>query len=214
MHSPGEVEYSKIRIVMLHVLKSLLLGAVMLLVGCHSPGRPPARHEPTPLPIDLFALDDSIRQHILAMHEEDTSAYLIDTRPVLFQIQGVGDDQSQHRGPVTFDRPVRIMIYALGEERHGVLCDYGWIEDASGIGIWRMNLSSTVHAGGAARNRKTVDHIDLPAGSYTLRYVSNEAHSAGGWIGAPPERPHYYGITAFNLAAIERIKAETTLGNN
>ena len=68
---------------------------------------------------ELEKLSPEKQTYIRESHETDTSGYLVDTRPVLFQIQGVEDDQDQHRGPVHFNREVEVMIYCFGEWKEG-----------------------------------------------------------------------------------------------
>lgn len=182
----------------------------LLVLLCSSAcGAQPVEEPPTPLPIQLEQLTDAQQAYIRQLHETDRSTYLVDTRPVLFQIQGVGDSEDQRRGPVTFDRPVTIMIYCLGESKDGHLVDYGWITNATTKQtVWKMRLANTTRGGTAEHTRKQVETIQLPAGSYTLNYHSDVSHSRSGWIGGEAERPFYYGITAFNLEAISRIRAK------
>ena len=166
-------------------------------------------HEKTPLPIQLEALSDAQRKTRLDLQNADTSSYLIRSRPILFQIQGIKKeegDQQRHARP--FYKDVDLFIYALGEAQDSTLVDYGWIENAvTGEVVWKMTFEKSVHGGGDPRNRKVVDYLHLPAGTYTLHFVYNESHSNGDWQGDPPERPFYYGITVFNLWAIDRINA-------
>lgn len=164
------------------------------------------KYEPSPLPIYLESMSDAKRKVMLQLQETDTSSYLIRARPVLFQIQGNGNNEDQTRYTLPFYKNVDLMIYALGEVRDTNFLDYGWIENmVTNEIVWRMTYADSKYAGGDKRNRKVVDYINLPAGSYRLRYVSNNSHANGDWHGDPPERPFYYGITAFNLYAINRI---------
>jgi hypothetical protein len=189
------------------------VSALLTVIACFSPVRgqePPLPvSKITKLPIQLEKLTEQQRAHIRQLHELDDSSYLVDTRPVLFQIQGVKDSEDQWRGPVTFDRPVTVMIYCLGEAHDGRLVDYGWITDASTDKVvWKMQLEKTEQGGTAANIRKQVGKLELPAGTYTLRYHSNESNSSAGWTGGSVEREFYYGITVFNLEAIAKIRDE------
>lgn len=171
-------------------------------------------HEITPLPIQLEALTAEQQKAITALNDADTSSYLIHSRPVLFQIQGIKKSEgNQRRNTQPFYNDVDLFIYALGEAQDSTLVDYGWIENAvTGETVWEMTFENSVHGGGDLRNRKVVDNIQLPAGTYTLHFVYNGSHQNDDWQGAPPERPFYYGITVFNLFAIEQINALPEFG--
>ena len=164
-------------------------------------------HKKTPLPIQLEKLSEAQRKVMLDLQNADTSSYLIRSRPILFQIQGIKKSEgNQQRNTLPFYRDVDLFIYALGEAKDSVLVDYGWIENAAtGEVVWKMMFENSVHGGGDPRNRKVVGNIHLPAGTYSLYFIYNESHQNGDWQGGPPERPFYYGITVFNLYAIERI---------
>ena len=69
------------------------------------------------------------------------------------------------------------------------LFDNGSIVDASGSEVWRMTIDRTEHAGGALKNRRQEDTLRLSAGRYTLRYSTDESHSAGHWDDTPPDDP-------------------------
>jgi hypothetical protein len=76
------------------------------------------------------------------------------------------------------------------------LCDYGWIEDSKGRVVWAMNAMNTVHAGGGVKNRFADTVISLKAGSYVVKYTSDESHAYGHWDADPPLTP-FYGIVVF-----------------
>jgi hypothetical protein len=76
-------------------------------------------------------------------------------------------------------------------------CDYGWIENEKGDIVWEMNVLNSSHAGGALKNQKTDTSIYLKAGTYTLRYLSDESHSYNNWDDDPPLTP-FYGIFLYH----------------
>lgn len=76
------------------------------------------------------------------------------------------------------------------------LCDYGWIEDDKGHIVWAMNAMNTIHAGGCIKNRLADTVISLKAGTYTLKYSSDESHACGHWDADPPQTP-FYGIVVY-----------------
>lgn len=159
----------------------------------------------TKLPIHIESINDEVRSFIVNSHETDTSSYLIDTRPIVFQIQGVENNQDEVRYTQPINRKIEVLIYCLGESKENKLVDYGWLENELGEIIWKMKFEESTFAGGNIRNRKVVTPILLSPGTYRLRYVSNDAHANNDWKSDPPEYPFYYGITVFNLKAIDAI---------
>ena len=100
---------------------------------------------------------------------------------------------------VTFElaATTRVRVYAVGEGRDDEMFDYGWIESGSGALVWKMTYEATEPAGGADKNRMFDGTIKLPAGSYVLRYVSDDSHSYTDWNDDPPDDPEGWGITVF-----------------
>ncbi|MBT8189435.1 MAG: hypothetical protein KJO29_03310, partial [Bacteroidia bacterium] len=169
----------------------------------------------TPLPIQLEELSELERKIMIERQEADTSSYLIDSRPIVFQIQGVKNNSEHHRNTQPIHKDIDVFIYAFGEVKDGAFVDYGWIEDVrSNRIVWKMDIDRSKYAGGDARNRKTEAHITLPKGHYRLHYKSNESHANEDWTGDPPERPFYYGITVFNLSAIEKLNQEVAIAKS
>lgn len=68
-----------------------------------------------------------------------------------------------------------------------VLFDRAQLLDGDGNPVWRPYLGRTFHAGGALKNRRQEDTLDLPAGRYELRYSTDESHSYGHWDDTPPD---------------------------
>ena len=165
-------------------------------------------YDSTRLPIRLELLSEEVRSYIRKSHELDTSSYLIETRPVVFQIQGIENDQDQVRYTQPIHQNIEVLIYCVGELSDGKLVDYGWIENDQGQVIWKMEEQHTTYAGGHQRNVKQVESFLLPKGTYRLRYVSNASHANKDWIADPPEFPFYYGITVFNTQVIEKLRQE------
>jgi hypothetical protein len=50
-----------------------------------------------------------------------------------------------------------------------------------------MTYDISTHAGGARKNREWRGDIELPAGDYTMRYVSDDSHSFNHWNATPPD---------------------------
>ncbi|MBN4071053.1 hypothetical protein JYT72_00955 [Crocinitomix catalasitica] len=160
----------------------------------------------TELPIRIELMSEEDKQVISDGYKTDTSSYLIYSRPLIFQIQGIKNNQNQIRHSNRINEEIEVLIYCLGEAIDSTLVDYGWIQNERGETVWKMTFENSEYAGGDNRNRKSVIETKLPPGTYSLNYTSNESHAVDDWIGDKPEHEYYYGITVFNTKAIESIK--------
>lgn len=119
------------------------------------------------------------------------------SKDVLVKITRVYDDDHV-RKVIKLDKESRIRIYAIGEGDWDEMFDYGWIEsEESGEVVWRMDYDNTRWAGGARKNRKADTVITLPAGRYSVHFVTDGSHSYNHWNADPPNDPESYGITIF-----------------
>jgi hypothetical protein len=93
-------------------------------------------------------------------------------------------------------KPVTLHVYAEGEGSGRRMHDYGWILDArSRARVWEMSMDKSQYAGGARKNRRQVETIQLPAGDYEATFVTDDSHSPADWNGSPPCDPGMYGLT-------------------
>ena len=115
---------------------------------------------------------------------------------VLAELVRLGDDEDR-RATFTLKAPTRVRIYALGEGTGEAMADHGWIEDAKGATVWSQRYEETVPAGGALKNRQSEVLRVLPAGTYTLRFVTDGTHSYAHWNARPPRDPEHYGLTVY-----------------
>jgi hypothetical protein len=107
-------------------------------------------------------------------------------------------DDDSLEATVRVGRPTRIRVYALGEWSGAVgqWADHGWIDDvATGAPAWRMRYESSRDAGGSSKNRFADESLVLGAGTYRVRYVTDDSHSSWKWNQAPPADPQSWGIT-------------------
>ena len=103
----------------------------------------------------------------------------------------------------TLQRSTDVVLYGVGEIGGD---DYDWGElvrvtsaPGSGETVWRMTDANTSHAGGASRNRQGSAIRSLAAGTYSLRYVTDEAHDCGDWSSSAPDDESFWGIGVYAL---------------
>lgn len=93
-------------------------------------------------------------------------------------------------------RPIAVHVYAEGEASGRRLVDTGWIRDArTRKVVWEMTAAKAQYAGGAGKNRRQVEVIQLPAGDYIATFVTDDSHSPADWNATPPCDPGRYGLT-------------------
>ena len=115
----------------------------------------------------------------------------------VLSLSALWDKEYQHQGFV-LEKPVEVVVYAIGEGRDDVLYDYGWIVNAkTGARVWEMTEAGTQHAGGASKNRSVHETISLPAGQYAAFFVTDDSHSYKEWNAPPPYDPVFWGMTVW-----------------
>ncbi len=137
---------------------------------------------------------------------------LMEHQNVIVDITRVGNNQTRSAS-FTLKTDARLHIYALGERsnmRHQ-MADYGWIINAkTREKVWTMDASSTDPAGGADKNRMADEIIDLPKGTYTVFYQTDDSHAYDSWNSSPPFDADHWGITIsgegenFDVKSVER----------
>ena len=107
-------------------------------------------------------------------------------------------DQDDGRWTASFHvrHAVTLHVYAQGEYAgNDEFADHGWILDAhTRRPVWEMNTAKAQYGGGAKKNRRQVETIQLPAGEYIATYVTDGSHSPADWNAAPPCDPLRYGL--------------------
>jgi len=117
--------------------------------------------------------------------EEDLSAF----------VKSTWDDQNLYIYTEIFDNVPRVVDLAEIKDA-SAFYDRGWIEDSSGRVVWKMQNYFCRHAGGASKNQLTDTVINLKAGKYKLKYITDESHSWNSWDDRPP-LTSFYGIVLF-----------------
>ena len=112
---------------------------------------------------------------------------------MIAQLEGIANGQRLSTA-FTLDNETAVRVYGIGEISPQGAFDYGWIvKENTGDTVWSMEQGEWDHAGGAPRNRLADVVVRLPAGSYSLHYVSDDSHSYMGWNSTPPDHL-YWGI--------------------
>ncbi len=117
-------------------------------------------------------------------------------------------------------RPITLHVYGMGEGSGRRMHDYGWITEARTRNrVWEMTMDKSQYAGGARKNRRQVETIQLPAGDYEATFITDDTHSPVDWNAAPPCDPGMYGLTLsvpadgeLAAAALAKPLAWTVLG--
>ena len=104
----------------------------------------------------------------------------------------------------TLDRDKILRLYAIGEGMPTGIRDFGGIENVqTGQLVWVMHYLSTVHAGGADKNRKVDRLLPLPAGAYRLHFKTDHLHSFNNWNDALPDH-NWWGIRLYDETALHK----------
>jgi hypothetical protein len=120
---------------------------------------------------------------------------------IMAQLLGIGNERHATER-FTVKSKSRARILALGEGTHGQMFDFGWLERVDGERtetVWRMRFASTEPAGGADKNRRQEEEIELTPGTYVLHYVTDDSHSFEEWNAYPPDQPHLWGVAVIRL---------------
>ena len=114
---------------------------------------------------------------------------------ILARLIRVRDDEERTE-EFTLTKETAVHIYALGEGTGGTMADYGWIEYLeSGRTVWEMTYRNTRAAGGASKNRLFNQTITLPAGKYSVTFVTDGSHAYNTWNATRPRDASSWGIT-------------------
>ncbi len=134
----------------------------------------------------LYALDASVDVATLNVRQEaplpaPTAGGALALPPadrLLARIDSVGDDEDR-RVRFTLDAPADVRIVAQGELADDRRFDYATLERTDGEPVWDMTWENTVPGGEAFYHRRFDGTVALAAGSYVLRYESDDSRSFG-----------------------------------
>jgi hypothetical protein len=160
-----------------------------------------APHHPERWGVTVFALSPDFRPETVAV--EEPGAPEAPPPPDLpsagqaelpIRLAPLGNDQRVAR-TFRLEEETTLRVHAVGEIIRSERYDYGRILDESGEVVWEMTRENTEHAGGASKNRRFLGPVSLPAGTYTVEFVSDGSHAFGDFRGDGPDEPSAWGIT-------------------
>jgi hypothetical protein len=123
------------------------------------------------------------------------------TRPAAaVRLDRTGDNayRAYRRAGLDLAAPIVFRVLAVGEysSRDRGFADGAWIQERDGCRrLWEMNLTNTVPAGGAEKNRAFDGEVELAAGRYLVCYASDDSHAYEAWNSNPPYDPEAWGIS-------------------
>ncbi len=146
-------------------------------------------YDPKAWGISLRALGRDVAPDLVTRFEEEHGPVAV------IRLAPIGDDE-RRRVRFAVAETMRVKVLALGEGARGEMYDFGWLrrEDTNEV-IWKMEFEDTFAAGGAKKNRRVEDFIELQPGEYSLYYRSDGSHSFEGWNAEAPSEPHLWGVT-------------------
>ena len=125
-------------------------------------------------------------------------------RPSIVSTEEAGNNKSFSKG-FSLKGDTKLKIYAIGEAREKSTFDYAWVYDEVKNKIaWKMDWQNTEYAGGAKKNILFNNEIYLPAGTYTVHYVTDDSHSYNRWNSFPPDDPQFWGVAVFPATENDR----------
>lgn len=167
-------------------------------------------HDPRYWGITIWGTRVNESDTFIKPFQEDESVH----RPFI-EITRMRNDEYESQS-FRLNHPASLRIYALGESySRRKMADYGWIIDSrTREKVWEMEYRETEHAGGGRKNRVYDQIIELPAGSYTVYYVTDDSHAYQSWNAGPPFDPESWGISIWGASddfypeIVESIQAD------
>ncbi len=115
----------------------------------------------------------------------------------LVALAAVDDRLAENRG-FQLEKPMELLVYAVGELGKDAGYDFGWIVDAkTREKVWTFTWEGSERAGGAKKNRVAYETLSLPAGEYAAYFVTDGSHSPESWNALPPHDPSFWGLTVW-----------------
>ncbi len=136
----------------------------------------------------IWPATEKDRVNVIPFREPKTLKPLVD-------LTRIRDDELVSQG-ISLSREMDVRVLCIGEGTEDGMADHGWIMDANNREkVWKMRFSRTDHAGGARKNRKVSDVINLPKGDYIVYYATDGSHAYNDWNSSRPHEEEMWGIT-------------------
>jgi ligand-binding sensor domain-containing protein len=124
----------------------------------------------------------------------------------------------------TLSKSKKVLIVSSGETVYdqsdgmGNPYDFGWLMNEKGETIWSLwkkGDKASAYAGGGYSHRIKGEELELPPGTYTLRWMSDALHSPEQWaFFIPPDSQHLWGINIYDVSKEKTpINLSKTLDN-
>ena len=151
--------------------------------------------------LNIFDIKSSTALRVLSQNTKPYPKQLVDELEALAKtdhLLGTIDhaiDAQDLSQPIEVKSPGTYFVMSVGEADVNSLADFGWIENENKDTVWRFaDFDQTLYAGGDDKNRIIIDEITLPAGRYTLRYLTDGSHAYHKWNAPAPDLTSLYGI--------------------
>lgn len=118
------------------------------------------------------------------------------------------NDQS-YRKTFEVNKSVKMRVIAQGEGVNYGMVDYGMIRNVDTRQVvWEMEYDRTFNAGGAEKNRKIDEAIELKPGRYEAIYKTDDSHCYDNWNEEPPYDPQFWGmvVLAIDKNSLDNLK--------
>ncbi len=152
---------------------------------------------------DVFTFhEDELRMIVKGQknlfHELDKEyKYVPESQKTVVAFYRAGEDEYLEKS-FSLKKTIPLYIQSAGEKKDRKFYDYGRIYDMRNHEIiWPTKSTVFEYAGGGWKNVKARDEIKLPAGDYSVSYVTDDSHSYNDWNVLPPNNPEAWGIQVF-----------------
>ena len=135
-----------------------------------------------------------------------------DNLPIVASLDNPGNNRYEII-EFTLEQDRILRLYAIGEGTRVGNRAFGGIENAhTGQLVWVMHHLSTVHAGGAEKNRKVDRLLPLPVGVYRLHFKTDHAHSFNSRNDSLSDQ-NWWGIRLYDETALHTELLSSFWGN-
>jgi hypothetical protein len=180
---------------------------------------------------DIFTFNEDELQMIVKGDKgsfqklEDFCYYLPGGSKEVVAFYKIGEDSFSEK-MFTLSKETQLTVQSMGEKKDRKFYDYGRIYDMKNHEVvWPSRSTVFEYAGGGWKNVMAREEISLPAGTYSVNYVTDDSHSFNDWNVMPPNNPETWGIQVtcsdkdyknidFTVVKIEPVVDLTKAGNH